>query len=246
MIEASGADGRIVMGGADLGSNGAFQRANQMAVAFPARRKRAFVAAITGQDGFYLAELLLSKNYEVHGITRCSSGFNTERLDRVISDWHERDRSFFRPVGELSDASSLSKLLYRIAPDEIYHLGAQSHRRVSFDVPEYNGEITGLGTARLLNANRATGIPTRFYNAASSEMFGPAYDCPHTEITPFRTRSPYGCAKLYSYRMTARRGRADGLVETAEWYRSTLVGRIVQREKNVFRAKRLSILGIDP
>jgi GDPmannose 4,6-dehydratase len=133
-----------------------------MTVAFPAHRKRAFVTGITGQDGSYLAELLLSKNYEVHGIKRRSSSFNTERVDHLISDWHERDISFFLHFGDLSDATSLSKLLYRIAPDEIYHLGAQSHVRVSFDIPEYTGDITALGTTRLLDAIRETGIPTRF------------------------------------------------------------------------------------
>jgi GDPmannose 4,6-dehydratase len=234
MIEATRAHGRIVVCGADLSSNGAFQRANQMAVAFPARGKRAFITGITGQDGSYLVELLLSKNYEVYGIKRRPSSFNTERVDHLISDWHERDLSFFLHIGDRSDATSLSKLLYRIAPDEIYHLGAPSRVRVSFDVPEYTGRITALGTARLLEAMRETGIPTRFYNAASSEMFDQAYECPRTETTPFRPRSPYGCAKLYCHWMAARRDRADGLVETAEWYRSTLVRRIVQPEKTVF------------
>ncbi len=182
-----------------------------MTVAFPARRKRAFITGITGQDGSYLAELLLSKNYEVHGIKRRSSSFNTERVDDLISDWHDRDISFFLHFGDLSDATSLSKLLDRIAPDEIYHLGAQSHVRVSFDIPEYTGDITALGTTRLLDAIRETGIPARFYNAASSEMFGQAYECPQTETTPFRPRSPYGCAKLYSYWMTANAREGYGL-----------------------------------
>src|SRR5271154_657754 len=166
MTEATGSHGRICICGADSEPNGPFQRANQMTVAFPARRKRAFITGITGQDGSYLAELLLAKNYEVHGIKRRSSSFNTERVDHLISDWHDRDVSFFLHFGDLSDATSLSKLLYRIAPDEIYHLGAQSHVRVSFDIPEYTGDITALGTTRLLDAIRETGIPTRFYNAA--------------------------------------------------------------------------------
>jgi GDPmannose 4,6-dehydratase len=191
--------------------NGPFQRVNHMTVAFPAHRKRAFITGITGQDGSYLAELLISKNYEVHGIKRRSSSFNTERVDHLISDWHDRDAGFFLHFADLSDATSLSKLLYRIAPDEIYHLGAQSHVRVSFDIPEYTGDITALGTTRLLDAIRETGIPARFYNAASSEMFGQAYECPQTETTPFRPRSPYGCAKLYSYWMTVNAREGYGL-----------------------------------
>ena len=179
--------------------NGPFQRANHVTVDFLAHRKRAFITGITGQDGSDLAELLISKNHEVHGIKRRSSSFNTERVDHLISDWHDRVAGFFLHFADLSDATSSSKLLYRIAPDEIYHLGAQSHVRVSFDIPEYTGDITALGTARLLDAIRETGIPARFYNAASSEMFGQAYEFPRTETTPFRPRSPYGCAKLYSY-----------------------------------------------
>jgi GDPmannose 4,6-dehydratase len=182
-----------------------------MTVAFPARRKRVFITGITGQHGSYLAELLLSKNYEVYGIKRRSSSFNTERVDHLVSDWHERDISFFLRFGDLSDATSLSKPLYRIAPDEIHHLGAQSHVRVSFDIPEYTGDSTALGTTRLLDAIRKTGIPTRFYNAASSEMYGQAYECPQTETTPFRPRSPYGCAKLYSYWMTVNARDGYGL-----------------------------------
>ena len=186
-------------------------RANQMTVAFPARRKRAFITGITGQDGSYLAELLLAKHYDVHGIKRRSSCFNTERVDHLISDWHERDVSFFLQFGDLSGAPSLSKLLDRIAPDAIQHLGAQSHVRVSFDIPEYTGDVTAPGTTRLLDAIRETGIPTRFYNAASSAMFGQAYECPQTETTPFRPRSPYGCAKLYSYWMTVNVREGYGL-----------------------------------
>ncbi|MGA7915653.1 MAG: GDP-mannose 4,6-dehydratase [Candidatus Acidiferrales bacterium] len=182
-----------------------------MTAAFPDRRRRAFITGITGQDGSYLAELLLAKGYEVHGIKRRSSSFNTDRVDHLISDWHEHETRFFLHFADLSDATSLSKLLYRIAPDEIYHLGAQSHVRVSFDIPEYTGDITALGTTRLLDAIRETGIPARFYNAASSEMFGQAYECPQTETTPFRPRSPYGCAKLYSYWMTVNAREGYGL-----------------------------------
>ena len=155
--------------------------------------------------------LLIGKGYEVHGIKRRSSSFNTDRVDHLISDWHEHETRFFLHFADLSDATSLSKLLYRIAPDEIYHLGAQSHVRVSFDIPEYTGDITALGTTRLLDAIRETGIPARFYNAASSEMFGQAYECPQTETTPFRPRSPYGCAKLYSYWMTVNAREGYGL-----------------------------------
>ncbi|MGA8407622.1 MAG: GDP-mannose 4,6-dehydratase [Candidatus Acidiferrales bacterium] len=182
-----------------------------MTAAFPDRRRRAFITGITGQDGSYLAELLLAKGYEVHGIKRRSSSFNTDRVDHLISDWHEHETRFFLHFADLSDATSLSKLLYRIAPDETYHLGAQSHVRVSFDIPEYTGDITALGTTRLLDAIRETGIPARFYNAASSEMFGQAYECPQTETTPFRPRSPYGCAKLYSYWMTVNAREGYGL-----------------------------------
>ena len=187
-----------------------------MTVDFPAHRKRTFITGITGQDGSYLAELLISKNYEVHGIKRRSSSFNTERVDHLISDWHDRVAGFFLHFADLSDATSSSKLLYRIAPDEIYHLGAQSHVRVSFDIPEYTGDITALGTTRLLDAIRETGIPARFYNAASSEMFGQAYECPQTETTPFRPRSPYGCAKLYSYWMTVNAREGYGLYAVNE------------------------------
>jgi len=173
--------------------------------------KRALITGITGQDGSYLAELLLSKGYEVHGIKRRSSSFNTKRVDHLISDWHDRDARLFLHFADLADATSLVKLLYRLAPDEIYHLGAQSHVRVSFDIPEYTGDITGLGTARLLDAVRESGIPARFYNAASSEIFGQAAERPQNETTPFRPRSPYGCAKLYSYWMTANARDGYGL-----------------------------------
>jgi nucleoside-diphosphate-sugar epimerase len=155
MTEAIGADGRTGRCGADLMSHGACQRAKQMTVAFPARRKRAFITGITGQDGSYLAELLKSKDDEVQGIKRRSSSFNTERVDDLISDWHERDVSFFLHFADLSDATSLSKLLYRIAPDEIDYWGAQSHAGVSCDIPEYTGDSTALGTTRVLDVTHA-------------------------------------------------------------------------------------------
>ena len=136
-------------------SHGPCLKANQMTVAFPARRKRAFITGITGQDGSYLAELLKSKDDEVHGIKRRSSSFHTEQVDDLISDWHERDISFFPHFADLSDATSLSELLYRIAPDEIDHLGAQSHANVSCDIPQYTGDITALGTTRVLDVTRA-------------------------------------------------------------------------------------------
>jgi GDPmannose 4,6-dehydratase len=175
------------------------------------RIKRALITGVTGQDGSYLAELLLSKGYEVHGIKRRSSSFNTSRVDHLLTDWHEHDAQFYLHFADLSDATSLSKLLYRLAPDEIYHLGAQSHVRVSFDIPEYTGDITALGTTRLLDAIHQTGIPARFYNAASSEMFGQTSGSSQNENTPFRPRSPYGCAKLYSYWMTVNAREGYGL-----------------------------------
>jgi GDPmannose 4,6-dehydratase len=175
------------------------------------RTKRALITGVTGQDGSYLAELLLSKGYEVHGIKRRSSSFNTSRVDHLLTDWHDRDAQFYLHFADLSDATSLSKLLYQLAPDEIYHLGAQSHVRVSFDIPEYTGDITALGTTRLLDAIHQTGIPARFYNAASSEMFGQSGGTTQNENTPFRPRSPYGCAKLYSYWMTVNAREGYGL-----------------------------------
>ena len=153
----------------------------------------------------------MSKGYEVHGIKRRSSSFNTARVDHLLSDWHERDARLFLHFADLSDSTSLVKLLYRLSPNEIYHLGAQSHVRVSFDIPEYTGDVTALGTTRLLDAVREAGIPARFYNAGSSEMFGQANECPQNEKTLLRPRSPYGCAKLYSYWMTANARDGYGL-----------------------------------
>ena len=160
--------------------------------------KRALITGITGQDGSYLAELLLSKGYEVHGIMRRSSTFNTERIDHIYGDPHDPKARLFLHYGDLSDSGQFSNLIYNLQPGEIYHLGAQSHVRVSFDMPEYTGNITGLGATRILEAIRRSGIKTRFYQASSSEMFG-ASPPPQNEATPFRPRSPYGAAKLYAY-----------------------------------------------
>ena len=173
--------------------------------------KTALITGITGQDGSYLAELLLNKGYVVHGIKRRSSSFNTSRIDDVLPDWHEREARLFLHFADLSDATSLVRLLYRLQPDEIYHLGAQSHVLVSFEIPEYTADVTGLGTVRLLEAIRETGIKTKFYQASSSEMFGKAIETPQRESTPFRPCSPYGCSKLYSYWTTANYRDGYGL-----------------------------------
>jgi len=164
--------------------------------------KKALITGITGQDGSYLAELLLAKGYEVHGIIRRSSSINTERLDSIYQDPHQPARRLFLHYGDLTDGSALNQILRTIHPDEIYHLGAQSHVRVSFDIPEYTGDVTGLGTLRILEAIRETGVKTRFYQASSSEMFGKVQAVPQTETTPFYPRSPYGCAKVFSYWLT--------------------------------------------
>ncbi len=161
--------------------------------------KKALITGVTGQDGSYLAELLLEKGYEVHGIVRRASTFNTGRVDPIYRDPHLPGTRFFLHFGDLNDASSMNTILRHVRPDEIYNLGAQSHVRVSFDVPEYTAEVTGLGTVRLLEAIRDTGLEaTRIYQASSSEMFG-ASPPPQNEKTPFYPRSPYGCAKVYSY-----------------------------------------------
>jgi len=162
--------------------------------------KRALITGITGQDGSYLTELLLSKGYEVHGLIRRSSTFNTDRIDHLYKDFHDPEARMYLHYGDLSVSSHLIKLLSDIKPDEIYHLGAQSHVRVSFDIPEYTADITGLGTLRILEAIRKTGIETRFYQASSSEMFG-ATPPPQNEMTPFEPQSPYAAAKVYSYYM---------------------------------------------
>jgi len=164
--------------------------------------KKALITGITGQDGSYLAELLLEKGYEVHGLIRRSSTFNTDRIDHLLVDFHEKDARLFLHYGDLSDGSNISRLIEKIKPDEIYHLGAQSHVRVSFDMPEYTGDVTGLGTLRILDAIREAGVKTKFYQASSSEMFGKVREVPQNEDTPFYPRSPYGCAKVYAYWIT--------------------------------------------
>ena len=162
--------------------------------------KRALITGITGQDGSYLAELLLSKGYEVHGLIRRASTFNTTRIEHLYVDPHDPNARLFLHYGDLSDAGQLTNLIYNLQPQEIYHLAAQSHVRVSFDVPEYTGDISGLGLTRILEAIRRSGIKTRFYQASSSELFGDAPP-PQNEDTPFRPRSPYAAAKLYAYWM---------------------------------------------
>jgi GDPmannose 4,6-dehydratase len=173
--------------------------------------RKALITGITGQDGSYLAELLLFKDYEVHGIKRRSSSFNTERIDTILPDAHDRNARLLIHFGDLGDTSNLIRLLLTIRPDEIYHLGAQSHVQVSFEIPEYTGAITGVGTVRLLEAIRQSGISTKFYNAASSEMFGNAPEAPQRETTPFHPRSPYACSKVYSYWSTVNYREAFGL-----------------------------------
>ncbi|MFQ5899931.1 MAG: GDP-mannose 4,6-dehydratase [Thermodesulfobacteriota bacterium] len=163
--------------------------------------KKALITGITGQDGSYLAEFLLSKGYEVHGIIRRASTFNTHRINHIYVDPHLPDVKLILHYGDLSDSGQITNLIYNICPDEVYHLGAQSHVRVSFDIPEYTGDITALGTTRLLDAIRRSGVKTRFYQASSSEMFGAASP-PQNEKTPFYPRSPYAAAKIYAYWMT--------------------------------------------
>ncbi len=161
--------------------------------------KKALITGITGQDGSYLADLLLEKDYEVHGIIRRASTFNTSRIDHLYADPHINGVRLFLHYGDLADSVNLVKLLYELKPDEIYHLGAQSHVRVSFDIPEYTSDVTGLGTIRILEAIREVGLRSRFYQASSSEMFGKAQIIPQNEKTPFWPRSPYGVAKVFSY-----------------------------------------------
>jgi GDPmannose 4,6-dehydratase len=173
--------------------------------------KKALVTGITGQDGSYLAELLLSKGYEVHGLIRRSSSFNTGRLDHLYQDPHESGRRLVLHFADLNDASSLNTVLRKIQPEEIYNLGAQSHVKVSFDVPEYTGEVTALGAVRILEAIRETGLRPRFYQASSSEMFGEVAETPQRETTPFHPRSPYGVAKVYAYWITVNYRESYGL-----------------------------------
>ncbi len=172
--------------------------------------QKAFVTGITGQDGSYLAELLLDKGYEVHGLIRRASTFNTDRIDHLYRDFHDPAARVYLHYGDLSVSGQLTDLLHDIRPDEIYHLGAQSHVRVSFDMPEYTGDVTGLGTLRLLEAIRKSGIQTRFYQASSSEMFGAAPP-PQSEATPFQPQSPYAAAKVYAYYVARNYRNAYGL-----------------------------------
>jgi len=164
-------------------------------------QKKAFITGLTGQDGSYLAELLLGKGYEVHGLIRRASTFNTARIDHIYTDPHEPGAQLFLHFGDLSDSEQIANIIYNVKPDEVYHLGAQSHVRLSFDIPEYTGNVTGIGTTRILESIRRSGNEIRFYQASSSEMFGGAPP-PQNEQTAFAPRSPYACAKVYAYWMT--------------------------------------------
>jgi len=164
--------------------------------------KKALITGITGQDGSYLAEFLLKKGYEVHGIIRRSSSFNTKRIDHLYKDPHVNNVRLFLHYGDLTDGSNIARIIQEIKPDEIYNLGAQSHVRVSFDIPEYTGDVDGLGTLRILEAIKDSKVKTKFYQASSSELFGKVLETPQKETTPFYPRSPYGCAKLYAYWIT--------------------------------------------
>jgi GDPmannose 4,6-dehydratase len=175
------------------------------------KRRKALLTGITGQDGSYLAELLLEKGYEVHGVIRRSSSFNTGRIEHIYQDPHDPDRRLILHYGDLNDASSLNRILRIVGPDEIYNLGAQSHVKVSFDTPEYTGEVTGLGAMRLLEAIREQQIKPRIYQASSSEMFGKVAETPQNETTRFHPRSPYGVSKAYAYFSTINYREAFGL-----------------------------------
>lgn len=173
--------------------------------------KKALITGITGQDGSYLAEFLLAKGYEVHGLIRRASTFNTRRIDHLYQDPHIHGVRLFLHYGDIADSTSLIKLLYRVRPEEVYHLAAQSHVRVSFDIPEYTGDVTGLSTVRFLEAIRETGLQSRFYQASSSEMFGKVQEVPQRETTSFYPRSPYAAAKAYAYWVTVNYRESYGL-----------------------------------
>jgi GDPmannose 4,6-dehydratase len=173
--------------------------------------KKALITGITGQDGSYLADLLLEKGYEVHGIIRRASTFNTARIDHLYTDPHVHGVRLFLHYGDLSDSLNLTRLIDRVEPDEVYHLGAQSHVRVSYDIPENTGDVTGLGTIRILEAIREAKVPARFYQASSSEMFGKVQAVPQTETTPFWPRSPYAVAKVYAYWATVNYRESYGM-----------------------------------
>lgn len=176
--------------------------------------KKALITGITGQDGSYLADLLLAKGYEVHGIIRRASTFNTDRIDHLYQDPHVNGVRLFLHYGDLADSVNLVKLIYQLKPDEIYHLGAQSHVRVSFDIPEYTADVTGVGTIRILEAMREAGVKSRFYQASSSEMFGKVQDVPQKETTPFWPRSPYGVAKVFAFWATVNYRESYGMHAT--------------------------------
>ncbi len=173
--------------------------------------KKALITGITGQDGSYLAEFLLKKGYHVDGIIRRASVFNTERIEHIYLDPHIKGANLKLHYGDLSDSSNINRIIEKTRPDEIYHLGAQSHVRVSFDMPEYTGDVTGLGTLRILDAIREAGLKTKFYQASSSEMFGKALEIPIKETTPFYPRSPYGVAKVYAYWITKNYRESYGM-----------------------------------
>ncbi|CAN5459328.1 GDP-mannose 4,6-dehydratase [soil metagenome] len=173
--------------------------------------KKALITGITGQDGSYLADLLLSKGYEVHGIIRRASTFNTDRIDHLYQDPHVNGVKLFLHYGDLADSVNLVKLIYKLQPDEVYHLGAQSHVRVSFDIPEYTADVTGVSTIRLLEAIREAEVPARFYQASSSEMYGKVQAVPQIETTPFWPRSPYGVAKVFAYWATVNYRESYGM-----------------------------------
>ena len=176
--------------------------------------KKALITGITGQDGSYLADFLLAKDYEVHGIIRRASTFNTSRIDHLYQDPHVNGVRLFLHYGDLADSVNLVKLIYELKPDEIFHLGAQSHVRVSFDIPEYTADVTGVGTIRILEAMREAGVKSRFYQASSSEMFGKVQAVPQTETTPFWPRSPYGVAKVFAYWATVNYRESYGMHAT--------------------------------
>jgi len=176
--------------------------------------KKALITGITGQDGSYLADLLISKGYEVHGVIRRASTFNTSRIDHLYQDPHVNGVKLFLHYGDLADSVQMVKLIYNLQPDEIYHLGAQSHVRVSFDIPEYTADVTGVGSIRILEAMRESGVKSRFYQASSSEMFGKVQAVPQTETTPFWPRSPYGVAKVFAYWATVNYRESYGMHTT--------------------------------
>jgi GDPmannose 4,6-dehydratase len=174
-------------------------------------KKKALITGVAGQDGSYLAELLVEKNYEVHGMIRRASSFNRERIEHIYKDPYGKQLSFFLHYGDLTDSSNLNRMLERVQPDEIYNLAAQSHVKVSFDVPEYTADVDAVGTLRLIDAIRETGIKCRFYQASTSELYGKAQEVPQSEKTPFYPRSPYGVAKLYAYWIVVNYREAYGL-----------------------------------